>query len=40
MSFHDEEELEQCTRYEQKVDWETLVTLGDWRLCEICMGDI
>ena len=33
-------EKEQCTRCESMVEADSLVTLGDWKLCEVCEGDI
>jgi len=33
-------ELEMCTRCEDKVDAKTLMPYLDWKLCEICVGDI
>ena len=36
----DEIELGTCTRCEDKVDASTLIELGSWQLCEICLGDI
>lgn len=29
-----------CTRCEDKVDEDSLTTYGDWKLCEVCEGDI
>ena len=36
----DTEEMADCTRCGQEVEAETLVTCGDWHLCELCQGDI
>jgi hypothetical protein len=36
----DTEEMADCTRCGQEVEAETLVTYGDWHLCELCQGDI
>jgi hypothetical protein len=38
--FPKEDEGEQCTRCESMVEANSLVTLGDWKLCEVCEGDI
>jgi hypothetical protein len=35
-----EGEKEQCTRCESMVEAGELITLGDWKLCEVCEGDI
>lgn len=35
-----EGEADTCTRCESRVESDMLVTYGDWRLCEICEGDI
>ena len=35
-----EEDTAQCTRCESEVDPATLVAMGDWKLCEICVDDI
>ena len=36
----EEEENEPCTRCGQEVESDTLVSYGDWKLCELCQGDI
>jgi hypothetical protein len=36
----DEEETDTCTRCGAEVEADTLVTYGDWQLCEICQGDM
>jgi hypothetical protein len=33
-------EKEQCTRCESMVEAGELVSVGDWKLCEVCQGDI
>jgi len=33
-------ELASCSRCEEKVDETTLAVYLDWKLCEICQGDI
>jgi hypothetical protein len=38
--FPGEDEGEQCTRCESMVEAGELVSVGDWKLCEICQGDI
>lgn len=38
--FNVEEEEAECTRCWRDVPESELVTHGDWRLCEICQGDI
>ena len=35
-----EEDTAQCTRCESEVNPATLVAMGDWELCEICVDDI
>jgi hypothetical protein len=35
-----EEGVAQCTRCEDMVAEETLAPYLDWKLCEICQGDI
>jgi hypothetical protein len=35
-----EEDLSQCTRCESMVGSETLISLGDGRICEICWDDL
>lgn len=35
-----ETEIEACTRCGQEVESDSLVTYGDWKLCELCQGDI
>jgi hypothetical protein len=32
--------METCERCESEVGSETLITLGDWKICEDCWGDI
>lgn len=34
------EEMADCTRCGQEVEADSLVTYGDWHLCELCQGDI
>lgn len=34
------EEMDTCTRCEMQVESDSLITYGDWQLCEICQGDI
>jgi len=36
----DEIEMASCSRCEDEVDATTLVSYGNWELCEICQGDI
>jgi hypothetical protein len=36
----DEIELASCTRCEKEVDATTLISYGNWELCELCQGDI
>jgi hypothetical protein len=36
----DEEDLVPCSRCESKVGEETLVSIGDWKVCEICWDDL
>jgi hypothetical protein len=33
-------DLEMCTRCEDKVDPDEMIRLLDWKLCEVCQGDI
>ena len=33
-------ELAACSRCEEMVDEETLIIALDWKLCEICWGDV
>ena len=33
-------ELKECSRCESMVGWETLMTLGDMSICEICWDDL
>ena len=35
-----EGENEECSRCGQEVESDSLVTYGDWKLCELCQGDI
>ena len=35
-----EDEMAACTRCGQEVESESLVSYGDWKLCELCQGDI
>ena len=35
-----EGEIESCTRCGREVESDTLVSYGDWKLCELCQGDI
>lgn len=34
------EDLEKCHRCESMVGAETLITRGDWRICEDCWDDL
>ena len=34
------DELDICTRCETEVEADTLVTMLDWKLCEICVYDL
>lgn len=34
------EYMAKCSRCGDEVEIETLVSYGDWELCEICQGDI
>jgi hypothetical protein len=34
------EDLGTCTRCESKEENSNLARYGDWKLCEICVGDI
>ena len=34
------EEREDCSRCGDTVESESLVSYGDWKLCELCQGDI
>ena len=36
----EEGEIEACTRCGSEVESDSLVTYGDWKLCELCQGDI
>jgi len=36
----DEIEMASCSRCENEVDASTLVSFGNWELCEVCQGDI
>ena len=36
----EEGEVADCTRCGREVESESLVTYGDWKLCELCQGDI
>lgn len=40
LSPEEDVETDNCTRCEQEVESDTLVSYGDWKLCEICQGDI
>lgn len=35
-----QEDLAICTRCKSKVEDNTLVSFGSWKLCEICVDDI
>jgi hypothetical protein len=40
MIDNDEVEMSECTRCADTVDAETLVIIGDARICEICWDDL
>jgi hypothetical protein len=35
-----DDEMATCSRCAAEVEAETLVSYGNWELCEICQGDI
>ena len=40
MDCPQEGEIEACTRCGQEGESDSLVSYGDWKLCELCQGDI